>query len=115
MHIVIKCGYNLIAIPITEHIGHIVAGMEKAVTVIEPSWNETNYKINTKEKVTFTIVPDSMIGTDDPLIETIKADLSRAHEREAEERTKRMEVEKELEKLKEKFAPFLEKEPENNT
>ena len=109
MYIIIKAGYgNNIAIPVGEEVGKIVAGMEGAKVVSEPSWNETQYKVG-NTAVTFTIVPDNLIGPGDPLVEVVKEDLSRAHKREADEREKRLALEKELTELKEKFAPFLEK------
>ena len=109
MQLVIKSGYTSIAIPVSGDVGQIIAGMENAVTVQEPGYLETQYKVQA-DKVTFTFVPDSMIGPADPVLEKYKDDLHRAYEREATERKQRQEVEKELKELKERFAPFIKEE-----
>jgi len=108
MYLVIKAGYTQVAIPVTQDIGAIMQGMDKAIVVNEPNWQESQYKIDSKTSVTFTIVPDNLIGPAEPVIEQYKDDLHRAYQRESEERTKRQEIEKELITLKERFAPFLE-------
>lgn len=115
MYIVIKSGYTRIAVPVGDDIGKIISGMDGAISVSEPSWNQQNYKKINDESVTFTIVPDNMIGEGDSVVERYKEDYDRAVTREMEERAARKKAEEELAEMKKRFAPFLEEDSQANT
>ena len=109
MYIVLSVNYSYLLIPMSPEAGLFVALLENAIVCKENGYGSSATFTQTDEPISITMIANNrFIATPSKEFSAMK-DLSVMASRAYEAETERDKVKKELEDLKLKFAPFMEK------